>query len=121
MKKILPLSSAISDFLKDYDKELWAEFKISQSWSKIGGRRKFNSLKIRKGVLKISTYDSTLKNFLLNQKNMILEKINKEILGENLVSDIQVFSLETPIFKRFSTKIHTSKSEKAKNQRDKNK
>jgi hypothetical protein len=121
MKKIVSLSSAISDFLKDYDKELWAELMISQNWSKIGGRRKFNSLKIRKGTLKISTYDSTLRNFLLNQKNMILERINKEILGENLVSDIQIFSLEVPIFKRFSTKIRTSDSERVKGQKDKNK
>ncbi len=104
MRKFSDLSSALSDFLKEYDKDLWSEFVISSNWSKIGGRRKFSSLKLRGGVLKISTPDATLRNFIINQKSYVIDKIN-EILGEKIVNEIDVFGVDYPVFKMFSRKM----------------
>lgn len=104
MRKFSDLSSALSDFLKEYDKDLWSEFIISSNWSKIGGKRKFSSLKLRNGVLKISTPDATLRNFIINQKNYVIDRIN-EILGEKIVNEIDVFGVDYPVFKMFSHKL----------------
>jgi len=104
VRKFSDLSSALSDFLKEYDKDLWSEFVISSNWSKIGGRRKFSSLKLRGGVLKISTPDATLRNFIINQKSYVIDRIN-EILGEKIVNEIDVFGVDYPVFKMFSRKM----------------
>jgi len=112
MRKIADISSALSDILKEYDKEIWAEFVISNNWSKIAGKkRKAYSLKLRGGILRISTPDSTLRNFLLNQKKLVLDKIN-EILGEKMVNDIEVFGISQPIFKMFSQKLKSKEKTK---------
>jgi|GEM_PF-871696 len=112
MRKIADISSALSDILKEYDKEIWAEFVISSNWSKIAGKkRKAYSLKLRGGILRISTPDSTLRNFLLNQKKFVLDKIN-EILGEKMVNDIEVFGISQPIFKMFSQKLKSKEKTK---------
>ncbi|MFZ8803762.1 MAG: DciA family protein [Candidatus Calescibacterium sp.] len=112
MRKIADISSALSDILKEYDKEIWAEFVISSNWSKIAGKkRKAYSLKLRGGILRISTPDSTLRNFLVNQKKFVLDKIN-EILGEKMVNDIEVFGISQPIFKMFSQKLKSKEKTK---------
>jgi hypothetical protein len=61
-------------------------------------------LKLRNGVLKISTPDATLRNFIINQKNYVIDRIN-EILGEKIVNEIDVFGVDYPVFKMFSHKL----------------
>lgn len=105
MKKIQDISSQMSSFLKDYDRDIWACVEILKNWKQIGGKTKPTRISLKDGVLKIGTYDSTLRNFLTISGQKVIEKINREILKEELVRKIEVFSLQVPIYKRFSGKL----------------
>ena len=100
-KSFVDAKTAFGDFLREYDREMWAEFKIFENWKKIGGRRKVNSIRLKDGILRITTYDSTLRNFLTFNKRNVIQKIN-DILGENMVNDIFVSGVSSPIFRKFS-------------------
>lgn len=100
-KSFVDAKTAFGNFLREYDREMWAEFKIYENWKKIGGRRKVNSIRLKDGVLRITTYDSTLRNFLTFNKRNVIQKIN-DILGDNMVNDIFVSGVSFPIFRKFS-------------------
>lgn len=104
MKKIENISSILSQILKDYDREIWACTEIMKNWNKIGGKSKLKNISLKNGVLKIISYDSAFRNFVSIAKPKIINKINQEILKEDIVKDIQVFGSEIPIYKRFSKK-----------------
>lgn len=105
-KKIEDISSSVSFVLKDYDKDIWACVEIMKNWRFIGGKTKPKSLTLKNGVLRISTYDSALRNFISVSEQKIIHKINKEILKEDVVKKLEVFGVQVPIYKRFSTKLN---------------
>lgn len=104
-RKIEDISSCVSEVLKEYDRDIWACVEIMKKWKSIGGGLKPKSVSLKDGVLRISTYDSVLRNFLTVSGQKVIEKINREILKEDLVKKIEVFGVNIPIYKRFSTKL----------------
>ncbi len=104
MRMVKDLSSALDEFLRDFDRDIWVELMIHRNWQKIGGKRKPSSIRFKDGILKISAFDSTLRNYLIINKERVLNVIN-EILGSQIVNDIEVFGGQTPIFKMFSSPL----------------
>ncbi len=103
MKGALDLDLALMNFLKDYDEEIWCEFILMKNWKKIGGRRLPTSIKLRNGVLRIVSYDSTLRFFVECNKSRIIKSAN-DVIGKEVVKDVVVQGVEIPIFKKFNSK-----------------
>lgn len=107
--KIEDISSTVSSVLKDYDKDIWACVEITKNWKMIGGKIKPKNITFKGGILKISLYDSALRNYITLNEQKIIQKINKDILREDLVKKIEVFGVQIPIYKRFSFKPNNNK------------
>ncbi len=104
--KIEDISSSISSVLKDYDREIWACVEIVKNWKSVGGKTKPKNISLKGGVLKMSFYDSALRNYITINEQKIIQKINKDILKEDLIKKIEVYGVQVPIYKRFSYKMN---------------